>query len=61
MAVAICSPRLAGRNGVHRVAHHHQHLEGHHDLVIFHEITGEEEDALCGHGMCPVLRGLGAL
>jgi hypothetical protein len=31
---------------VHGMAHHQQHLERDHDLVIFHELAGEEEDFL---------------
>jgi len=47
----VCSSDL----GMDRVANHREHLEGHHDLVILDEITGEEKNAFCSHDPDPVV------
>ena len=40
---------LAGTHGVHRVPHHEEGLEWHHDLVVLDEIPHQHQDLLLGH------------
>ena len=35
---------FAGADGVHFIAHHLEHLKGHHNLVIFHKISGQQQN-----------------
>lgn len=40
---------FAGADDVNLMAHHDQGLIGHHEFVVFNEVTGQTEDLFCAH------------